>query len=565
MTIQGMETTPANLIKIIKQSEDECYLLLPSNIQDNESIRITEGTFMIQLIHGNVAINGYHMQPSDCFPVSVGITNSFVLVETSHASSPDRKAKKVLKKELFGHLIEENLKDFIQECKQYASYPNFVVLKCSKWLTQKVTWIESIVRNPRFFYQKRDGFLKICYSDDNSATAMSKKWQEIIDGQILTRITGTSVILITGLQNSGKSVLIQYMINRLLSTASLRTPGQDGIIYMDCDPGQSQLSAPGLLTATFIPYKDTCPLFSSAFVNSLQFNDSHVIYSTSVGSTNPGQDPDTYSSCLKAIWQKVVQFQGGKRPVFINTMGWLTGMGSHLLADVYNITRANILIQIVSKSNMSSRNGFYDCTMGQGWLTPQVSHNPPCFKIRLEQNTKVSKGGGSKQNRMLQQLAYCTKINGSLVTCFRNWHSIKVDLDKVHFHVVYKTEILAFDVIADSLDYSWVHLLAVAESNLPPRNDQTPIQILPSIQDNECLGSGILLVAKDKDARIKSIKVLSPVSRDNMQRVNCILKPDGISIPLTLLKEMQDWYHTDPVKQGVRGQNDCPPMDYSQT
>src|SRR5262245_14356385 len=95
-----------------------------------------------------------------------------------------------------------------------------------------------------------------------------------------------------GPKASGKSTFNKYLFNHLLSASpsqDIAHPGQDGVAFLDLDPGQPEFSPMGHVYLAHL----CSPVFGPSFSHPTPDHGS-TIRSHYIGSTSPRDNPDHY-------------------------------------------------------------------------------------------------------------------------------------------------------------------------------------------------------------------------------------------------------------------------------
>ena len=139
-------------------------------------------------------------------------------------------------------------------------------------------------------------------------------------------------LLLCGGRNVGKSSFARFLVNRALSAA----PGGAPVCFLDTDVGQSELSAPGLVSLHVLG----APLLGPPHT--------HVrpaAVSCCVGDASPGADPHHFLRCVGFVLEAYRRDYAG-HPLIINTCGYATGLGAQLLADVLQAACPTVVVHL---------------------------------------------------------------------------------------------------------------------------------------------------------------------------------------------------------------------------
>ncbi|KAI8097909.1 uncharacterized protein B0P05DRAFT_522566 [Gilbertella persicaria] len=132
------------------------------------------------------------------------------------------------------------------------------------------------------------------------------------------------VSVVCGAKDTGKSSYSRYLINRLLSKYKR-------VAYLEADVGQSEFTPSGLMSLHYISQ----PILGPPYTHQQLEPERSFFF----GSTSPRNNPDYYLSCINTLvdcWrhdQEQVrdQQESAWLPLVVNTQGWVSGVGYHLL------------------------------------------------------------------------------------------------------------------------------------------------------------------------------------------------------------------------------------------
>lgn len=168
---------------------------------------------------------------------------------------------------------------------------------------------------------------------------------EVVDSVVKSPFaTERGLVLVCGAKGVGKSTFCRFLVNRLLG----RYPQ---VAYMDCDLGQPEFTAPGLLSLHRLEAPVVGPPHANIRRPELAFF---------VGTTTSKTEPLLYSAAVRAL---VEQYAAAGRdsaslaaggtlapPLVVNTDGWVKGMGEDLLGAVIDAVRPHHIVQILGAS-----------------------------------------------------------------------------------------------------------------------------------------------------------------------------------------------------------------------
>ncbi|UKK02716.2 hypothetical protein MACK_002812 [Theileria orientalis] len=148
-------------------------------------------------------------------------------------------------------------------------------------------------------------------------------------------ISGSNpVLMLHGDKGSGKSTVVTYVINYLLNFVS-------NVCILDVDVGQPLISAPGLITLTFISQSITSSIHSMV-------RDIKPKISLLFGDVKPGNSLLVLrhvKTCLDMYEKHQRSF---KAPLIINTFGWTSGMGGKVIEAIGSIAKVEIMLKLVN-------------------------------------------------------------------------------------------------------------------------------------------------------------------------------------------------------------------------
>ncbi|OJD16682.1 hypothetical protein AJ78_03192 [Emergomyces pasteurianus Ep9510] len=164
---------------------------------------------------------------------------------------------------------------------------------------------------------------------------LDKKWSLSI--QTLSQRGDALRVLTCGPKGSGKSTFNKYLLNHLLSPlpleASLRH-SQDGVAFLDLDPGQPEFSPMGQI---YLAHLRT-PLFGPPLSHPTLDSQSqgYIIRSHYIGATSPKDDPDHYIMATMDLMNRYHELRQSypQCPLIINYPGWIFGLGLEIVISL---------------------------------------------------------------------------------------------------------------------------------------------------------------------------------------------------------------------------------------
>lgn len=309
----------------------------------------------------------------------------------------------------------------------------------------------------------------------------SLKWSEIYSQ---LDIANNSVILFCGAKANGKSSLIRHIVNKLLfdTTASNNTTvnrqnchGINSICYIDCDPGQAELTVPGLISAHIIASSDM-PLKFPQYLNQHHHK---KIACTSVGGTNMAVNPRLYIESCRFLLDEVKKYfnEHGPCPVVVNTCGYVRNVGLTMLIDLIKIYQPTDVVALnISNDSLRSiyadlsckaiqkspASFFYEASPDRvnGLPVPVLKYN--YFVHDLNFSFVVTSTMPAK-NRVAQQLAHFATIPECLYKPVISLEKKILDLNKISIFCVSSYPLKA-SIIFDMLQLSWINLTSLRKN-----------------------------------------------------------------------------------------------------
>lgn len=390
----------------------------------------------------------------------------------------------------------------------------------------------------------------------------TRKWAEIY---VNLNITPNSVIMLCGAKNNGKSSLLRYLINTFNREGLSKTQHIDDIpiiddedqgesvacannrfaYLIDYDPGQSEMTTPGIISAHVIR-ANAQPLRSPTYMN---INQHEEIVQASVGGTNMSVNPKMYIENSRAIYKKVCEHRKSqvvKQPIFVNTMGHIRNIGLAMLMDLIKICRPTNLI-VLNVENDSMRTIYADLTpqalnSAQASFYYETSQQTKALKYNLDmQNLDfsfVDSSSIASRNRTALQLAYIASIPEALykpiMQLSPKWVSLQTNL--IYCVSSYP---LKEAIVLELLYHSWVHLVKLARpisfGNEEDSHPERICNIVDEIGENILKGCGIVA---DIDLENKRLAIITPTSQSVIDEdVNCVVKPLSIQVPREMMPE----------------------------
>ncbi|VDN96036.1 unnamed protein product [Rodentolepis nana] len=233
----------------------------------------------------------------------------------------------------------------LSECPPFKSidFSRFAVALVLRSLESPV--IDSIQQMPQFQslfslnsqYSNKVSITGETYSfqsdSDGRAYAESSELLDLFQSLSDFQETRGSKIIVCGPTNTGKSSLLRRLVNHFLHT-------HEAVAFLDCDPGQTEFTPPGVLGFTIVKNFILGPPFTHP-LNGLYKPKRQCFF----GGTSPSVNPSFYVNCLRYVFEAFQEVQG-QIPLVINTMGWTKGLGLTLLLEQVVMTKPNVVVQL---------------------------------------------------------------------------------------------------------------------------------------------------------------------------------------------------------------------------
>ncbi|KGG51367.1 hypothetical protein DI09_37p40 [Mitosporidium daphniae] len=148
-------------------------------------------------------------------------------------------------------------------------------------------------------------------------------------------------VVVFGSKGSGKSTFLKYLINSSLSQHQVNacsTPRASGVLLMNLDCGQAELGPPATVSLFHIDKFILGPSFAT------QCSHIHQEY---VGVISIAENPKGYLHAVERLCNFLHKKAPKGLPVFVNTMGWTTGLGLELFKCTINLVRPSTIIPLM--------------------------------------------------------------------------------------------------------------------------------------------------------------------------------------------------------------------------
>ena len=175
-------------------------------------------------------------------------------------------------------------------------------------------------------------------NDTRAAAALvtPPEWDDLADE--LLRLRAGARIVVCGDKGCGKSTLVRYLVNSLLSE-------HPAVAYLDCDPGQPELGPPGMVTLSLVKG----PLLGTPLTNMLSVGTPAVerVAGVYLGEVSPAPVVGYYLRGLKYLLKTMEKQVRRDVPLVVNTCGWVAHMGRDVQLEVIRMSVADFVIQLL--------------------------------------------------------------------------------------------------------------------------------------------------------------------------------------------------------------------------
>ncbi|GBN80366.1 hypothetical protein AVEN_181651-1, partial [Araneus ventricosus] len=243
-----------------------------------------------------------------------------------------------------------------------------------------------------------------------------------------------------------------------------------------------------------------------------------------IGSVTPGTCPQLYEASV--IWlmkyfnekcQKKKDDKFQKKTLFVNTMGWIQGVGELCLQNIKNAVKPTIEIELIApEPNLS--------------LTKEVDENEvTIFKVPSKAPSRESGAPSYSpvELRNFNLTAYLGQCQKSYlpVSLINSFHPVCVSWDKIALYVMGKK--VPARRLVEAIHCSIVALCCVDLAYVLKSDDPALPMTLTDDLVCECLGFG-LVRASDETNHL--FYIVTPLELDDLKKVNALVK-GNIMIP----------------------------------
>jgi polynucleotide 5'-kinase involved in rRNA processing len=231
---------------------------------------------------------------------------------------------------------------------------------------------------PRYIYPGNDTL------GGSSVTTILDQWKTTMDTiakNLLIDETDTSQnrnsdrILICGAKGVGKSTMLRYATNRMISEQMKKDSCSADVAVLDLDCGQPELSVPGLITLSLVskpllsdpPMHMVCGGMDGDAMNNDEEEEDGKVHPLQheaayfFGDITSKADPDKYIEMATLLLHKYndlkrerIENGKGNLPLLINTDGWVKGFGYEILGAIIEAVNPGNIIQMLGTTRTKS-------------------------------------------------------------------------------------------------------------------------------------------------------------------------------------------------------------------
>ncbi|XP_060075438.1 polynucleotide 5'-hydroxyl-kinase NOL9-like [Ylistrum balloti] len=329
------------------------------------------------------------------------------------------------------------------------------------------------------------------------------KWKEQLSAD------SSSVIITCGDQGQGKSTLTQFILNSTLNDI-------EKVCFLDCDPGQTEFNPPGSVCLHTINSPALGPSFSRQREPTVWcFN----------GCTSPGINPHLYIQCINHCFHAYKQMKP-RPPLIINTMGWMTGLGLSLLAEILRIVQPDLMVQIDPKhsegdvlpltpSNMAEIPGLSN----RGTIKETISQKD--YGLIIIKSVVDKQSRGQNKRRQFREFAMMSYFAMGLPEGILAAKPYIVSWSRIAIHVCHET--VPSSQILEAIN-ACVVALCCLDSRYPliKEGEDCPwfVKKTPAC---DCVGYGFV---RGIDREKKCLYIVTPVALSKLESVNLLMRGD---------------------------------------
>lgn len=279
--------------------------------------------------------------------------------------------------------------------------------------------------------------------------------------QVLHRQRTTMLkVLVCGPKRAGKSTFCRVLINTIL-TMNVHLPEgvmkafPHGVIFLDIDPGQPELAAPGIIYLAHVRAPLLGPSFANLAIPDMTTN--VMLRMHYIGAYTPGESPSHYENCVADLLSLYRDYRS--TPLIINTCGWNNGSGQTIISSALRGTVLTDIVDIREARNAPSHELIESDALGWQKVVSQIPSQP---------NRTPLKSGKDLREMQLQAYLHASGLfNGRIlwdplpVTMLRDRLPAGLDISNEIFMIVMLGHDLVPDYLADALEGSVVAIVLI--------------------------------------------------------------------------------------------------------
>jgi len=334
------------------------------------------------------------------------------------------------------------------------------------------------------------------------AVAALSEWRQAM-AEMEGTGNGNPIVAVCGPKGMGKSVFCRLLANGLLSA------GWRSVLHVDLDCGQAEFTPPGIVSLRDV-FHPICspPQLSEASADP-------VLSQIFAGGATPKNDPDLYKFAVRRLAASCTEeLRREKKPVVINTMGWVKGLGVDLLSDALREFKPSSVVSIAADSPAKSLD------------SEDVSFalHPRCRFVVI-QGFDGRKDAADERSARWQ--VWCAQSA-------RGRFDVPVRREKASYEAAARAlcSCPCFCVSVNRVSVSATGGRQLGKTALLAAASGKPVGLTRGDSTGECLGLGL---GRSVDFRRGVVSVVAPLSEERMKGVRELVVGD-LELPLLLLR-----------------------------
>ncbi|XP_047477880.1 polynucleotide 5'-hydroxyl-kinase NOL9-like isoform X2 [Penaeus chinensis] len=472
-----------------------------------------QGIARVHLVVGSVKISGYEMEEGEEHTVYSLISHSLLALEAKQGI--DLSIKKDIpgiSKDWIQELMSDEIKEVIIVKLTHHFPPMAKLLYVAGWrnLVDQAKDPTCGLRSLHLISRTNSKRYPLYQESPEWETAVENIKSSYMRGKV-------PCVVVAGGQKVGKSTFFRYLVNSLLSMERSK-----GVLCLDFDPGQAELSLPTCLT--FLHVKS--PLLGPPYTH-LTVGSSDSCKQILIGATTPQFVLQKYLNAVQSLSTFSHNYES--LPLVINTMGWTNGTGIDLILDVIRITQPTHVMQICSEKRqfnypfflnsetVENHKGGIATKPGSSYLEHQM------IPLRSVSVLKLNLCNASSL-REISVLSYFSQIINQESKNKKSSMKgiVKIKWCDVVLHV-FSAEVPR-EKILQAMNASLVTLCKVDPNDIETVGPYYPKQLVEDADFRDIIGWGIV---RGIDPLTQELYVLTDLSEETVAAsVNAIIMPD---------------------------------------